>query len=366
MRLFKRFTLLYLLILAACSGNGPGGRYHFDLKDPSQPVLYWIPDEQEKILVQKSEWSATTSLFVVQDGKPANTPVSLKVSFRHDTCFMTPVMTLGYNMTFEWQVYLGKDTVKKRFQTPARLSSDPATCSILSVYPLKDSLPANTLLFHLFFSCPMREDPQAYKYVHIVDEKGKKMPFSWRQKASWADNGKHLILMIHPGRIKRGINYATASGPLFEPGRSYTLQTDEALLSLDSVVARPYSKLFYIQEADRVSPAFKPYTINRQPAAKTRDPLYIAFTEAMDYGAVEIGLTVKDQKGQLVKGHFQAANDSLWLFIPDLAWKTQPYDLVYNDYLADLASNPINRLFEEESIERMQNETQVAFRFTPR
>ncbi len=357
---------MYLLILAACYGKGPGGRYHFDLVDPSQPVLYWIPDEREKMLIQKSELAAIISLFVVQDGKPANTPVSLKVSFRDDTCFMTPAVTLGYSMTFEWQVYPGKDTVRKRFQTPAPLSSDPGTCSILSVYPLKDSLPANILLFHLFFSRPMKEDPQAYRHVHIVDEKGKKMPFSWRQKASWADSGKHLVLMIHPGRIKRGINYATASGPLFVPGKSYKLQTDEALLSLDSVVAEQHTKLIYIQEADRVSPAFKPHAMNRQPAAKSRDPLYIAFTEAMDYGSVEIGLTVKDQKGRLVKGHFQAVNDSLWLFIPDLAWKTQTYDLVYNDYLADLASNPVNRLFEEESIQKMQNETKVAFRFTPR
>lgn len=365
-RRLERFTFLYLLILAACSEKETGSRYHFDLNDPSQPVLYWIPGEEEKMRLQKSEWAVPASLFVVQDGKPANTPVGLKVSFRHDTCILTPVMPLGYTMTFEWQVYLGKDTVKKRFQTPTHSSSGPATCSILSVYPLKDSLPANTLLFHLFFSCSMREDPEAYRYVHIVDDKGKEMPFTWRQKASWTDNGKQLVLMIHPGRIKRGINYATGSGPLFEPGRSYTLKTDEALLSLDSVTARPYSKVFYIQEADRLSPAFKPSTMNRQPAAKSRQPLYIAFTEAMDYGAVTIGLAVKDAKGQLVKGHFQAANDSLWLFIPDQAWETQTYELVYNDYLADLASNHIDRLFEEGSAEKMRSETHPAFRFTPR
>jgi hypothetical protein len=366
LRLFKRSTLFYLLILAACSGKGPGSRYHFDLVDPTHPVLYWIPDEEEKILVQKSKWDTLISLFVVQDGEPANTSVSLKAVFRDDTCFVTPNMTLGPTMTFEWQVCLGKDTVKKRFQTPAHRPTDTVTCRIVSVYPLEDSLPSNNLLFHLFFSCPMREDPQAYKYVHIVDEKGKEKPFTWRQKASWADGGKQLIVMIHPGRIKRGINYASESGPLFEPGKAYKLITDEGLLSLDSVAARPYSKVLYIREADRSSPAFKPPTMNRQPAAKSREPLYIAFTEAMDYGAVTLGLTVKDAGGQLVRGHFQAANDSLWLFIPDLPWKTQTYELIYNDYLADLAGNPVNRLFEEESMEKMASEMQVAFRFTAR
>lgn len=366
MRLFKKLTILYLLILAACTNKSPGGQYHFDLDDPSRPVFYWVPEEQELVGIRKSEWNDIVALFVVQDGKVAQTPVGLQASFSHDTCLMTPVMPLGHDMTFEWQFYHGGDTVKKRFKTISSLSSAKAgSCTVVSMYPMTDTLPSNVLLFHLFFSQPMREDAQAFNYVHIIDEAGKEKPFTWRQKASWADSGRQLVLMIHPGRIKRGINYATATGPLFEHGKRYTLKTEGALVSIDGVQAEPYETTFYIKHADRRSPSFMLFDNQQKPKAGTREPLHISFNEPMDYGTVGIGVEVKDKSGKNVRGHFEAVSDSHWLFIPDAVWSASSYDLVYNDFLADLASNHIERLFEMGSAESMEKGAHVAFSFTP-
>jgi len=366
--LFKRYTItLCILILAACHKKPSDSQYHLDLKNASQPILYWIPDQHEKQLIQKNAWASLASLFVVENGKPATTPVGISGILKYDTFYITPVNLLGDDMTFEWQIYQGKDTIRKCFKTKSHPTASSSAAKMMSVYPLKDSLPCNILLFHFFFSAPMREDAQAYRHVHIKDEKGNSIPFVWRQKASWADSGKQLILMIHPGRIKRGINYATESGVLFEPGKNYTLETDEGLLPLGSdIPIKPSLKKFHIYKADRLSPGFKVLNKDNIPPMGSKQALTIAFTEAMDYGAASIGLSVQDQNGQTVKGKFSPVNDSLWLFKPESNWTGQTYQLVYNDYLADLASNHVSRLFEVKHIQNINRQTDIAFSFTPR
>jgi hypothetical protein len=337
-----------------------GSRYHLDLTDATQPVLFFETGQPS----DNSAFKRSAALFVLQDGKPSPISIETRTTRRHDTTFITPLSPLGEGLTFEWQIYADQDTIRKRFYTERVSRSGDKVPEIVSVYPQNTNLPSNILLFHLFFSEPMRQDAQAYNYVNIIDEKGQKIPFAWRQKASWADSGKQLVLMIHPGRIKQGINYATESGNLFEPGKYYTLQTDSGLLTLKGgISARIFRKKIHIIKPDRQSPGFSGKGNPQMIRTGSRQAVLIAFNEPMDYGSVGIGLYVLDKNGTRIPGTFKLSGDSTSLFTPGEAWQAGTYRVMYNEYLADLASNHIGRLFEVTDVKEIREQEFVAFSF---
>lgn len=351
-------------MLAACSVKTDSSQYQFNMQDATKPILFCILDNSEMERMQAGEWTKVSSLFIYKDSARVSIPVALIAFSRNDTFFIKPAVVLGNGMEFEWIVYNNDDTLCKRFKTPLPIAKTNEPSRVLAVYPLKDTLPANILLFHVFFSQPMVEDAQAYNYVHIINEKGIQIPFAWRQKASWSDSGKQLILMVHPGRIKNGISYAKDAGPLFETGKFYTFVVNDSIKPLiPGTKVKAYSKKLYVMKDDHKLPQFISYTKVNKLKMNTRQNLSIAFNEPMDYGAVSIGLLVKDSKGNIIKGRFNPINDSQWDFIPDQAWKKGDYQVMYNDYLADLASNHIDRAFEVKDVTQFSNTVGVGFVF---
>lgn len=355
---------IYSTILAACSGKTDGSQYQFNLNDATKPVLFYVMNLQELESMKDGNWSTLSSLYIYKDSARVSIPVALIGYSQNDTFFIKPAVVLGNGMEFEWLVYYKGDTICKRFKTPIPTASKNDSIKVLAVYPNKDNIPSNILLFHVFFSQAMAEDAQAYKYVHIINEAGVEIPFAWRQKASWSDSGRQLVLMVHPGRIKSGINYAKDAGPLFEPGKFYTFVVDDSIRPMiPGTKVKAYSKKLYVMKDDHKLPQFIPYTKVNILKVNTRQNLSIAFNEPMDYGAVSIGLEVKDSKGNTIKGQYHPINDSLWNFIPDHPWNKGQYQVMYNDYLADLASNHIKRAFEVQDVKQFNNLSGVGFVF---
>ena len=86
--------------------------------------------------------------------------------------------------------------------------------SVLMIYPSTDVLPANLLKFYLQFSRPMRETDAIFDHIRIIDDQGNVIEDPWRRAPLWSNDGTRLTLLIHPGRIKTGVNLNLDLGPL--------------------------------------------------------------------------------------------------------------------------------------------------------
>ncbi len=171
--------------------------------------------------------------------------------------------------------------------------------------------------------------------------------------------------MVHPGRIKRGITYATEEGALFEAGEQYTLQISNQIVSQQNqALEQFYTKSLFIKAPDRRSPLHAAYQ-KSWPHCNTTSPLMIAFSEPMDFGAAQIGIKVTDTTGQTVEGLLTAITDYQYKFLPSKPWQNQTYTVQYNEYLTDLASNHFNRIFEVKDVKTLMPVEGRIFDFVP-
>ena len=212
----------------------------------------------------------------------------------------------------------------------------------------------------------MNEDFMAFKDILIVDEEGVEKKMVWREKSNWANDGKHLVLMVHPGRIKRGIDYMQQLGPLFEEGKKYTLIIPQ---SLKDKYGRPlgqeYKKTFTVSAPDRDIPVYKQSTFVA-PQKNTKDTITLNFTEAIDYGTAYLGIGFFADDSKKVEGVVIPTNsDSQWGFVPTQKWQDKKYTITLNDYLADLASNHLTRKFEVEHLDSIAKRHTLKYTFMP-
>lgn len=93
---------------------------------------------------------------------------------------------------------------------------------VRGVSPAGDRLPANTLRFYLSFSTPMTRG-EAAEHLSLLGDDGEPVadPFLDPDQELWSADGTRLTVLLHPGRVKRGI--ASSPGPVLEPGKRYTL-----------------------------------------------------------------------------------------------------------------------------------------------
>jgi hypothetical protein len=217
-------------------------------------------------------------------------------------------------------------------------------------------------MFHVVFSSPMQQDPKAFQHVYIYDEQGKQKHKIWREKSNWAEGGRHLVLMIHPGRIKQGIGYAAEGGPLFEAGKQYRLVVDTFLKDqYNRPLKQEGSKTFRVTAADSHIPVFK-YDTAKKIASGSTDPFLFEFSEGMDYGAMQIGFNLIDNEGKKIAGTIDPLTDKSWKFTPDMPWTQGPYQLELNDYTTDFSGNHLVRKFEEARLEDMNKRYTLTFR----
>lgn len=355
-------TALLLLSIIGCTKNTSSFEPYVDQSDSLLPVFRFALNPGRETAFKKGDFNTLVKLFMVTENKVSQTPVGTSLILLNDTFESKPLNLLGYGIEFEWQLYYGKDTFRHRFKTPAKRTA-PGLVEVEKVFPLADSIPENTLLFHIIFNEPMIEDPMAFKLVSVIGESGEAMPFTWREKASWADNGTQLVLMIHPGRIKREIMYAKEYGPLFKPGKSYQLKVDSGIKSLSGKAFKGYFKTYTIKAVDRTSP--KIIGIKSAPKLHSTDAIIIEFDEGMDYGSLQIGMKIFDKDRKVVSGKMVAINDRLWQFTPETAWSNQYYSVDLDDYCADLASNHLGREFEVNKVEDMKRDIKLSVSFTP-
>lgn len=361
--LLKKWLPLLLILIQACTNKEKATGVIIDSSDARKPVIKLPVTTKQKTKGQKAGWESLTSLFVVENGKPATTPVACRYTFNNDTLYCTPHLQLGNGLEFEVQVYRSGDTLIKRFTVPANPNTGPLP-QVIAVYPDADMISANILMFHAVFNTPMSENPLAFRQVKLFDENGAEKQMVWREKSNWADSGRHLVLMIHPGRVKRGIGYFEGEGELFKPGKKYTLVITTEITDQDGrSLVKEYTKTFTATQPDRVMPEFKQNKFTA-PAPGTLSPLELTFSEGMDYGSMAIGIKVTDSAGKKVNGTVIPITGEKWRFLPKEPWQKSTYTVELNDFITDITGNHLVRRFEEKDIQNMNNRQPVIFTFT--
>jgi hypothetical protein len=249
-------------------------------------------------------------------------------------------------------------------QTPA---SPPPTV-VQSVYPTADVLPANLLKFYVYFSRPMRETARIFDQISILDEQtGLPIDDPWRRTMMFSDDATRVTLLIHPGRIKKGVNLREELGPVLLPGRRYTLILGADLLDGDGrPLGHEYRKSFSTSAEDPVRPSLDLWRIE-PPAAASSDPLIAIFPKPLDHALARRMIIVLGPDRRPVPGRVELMDhQTRWRFIPDRPWVQGSHVLAADENLEDLAGNTPSRVFDADLDNPDQGPVVLQRQFTPR
>lgn len=326
-----------------------------DLQSRKPIVTAAIPEHEAKEIFRNYQQQASSILnvYLVINGIPATTPLSGKYEMKGSHLSFTPMVALGEDLEFEVVYSLNETKTTKRFHTPAKPVSNQVT-SVVTSYPTAETIPYNTLFFHVRFTAPMFQDRKAYEHVHIFNDENKEIWNAWRQKSFWLDDGKLLVVMVHPGRVKTGIRYA---GPLFDSTKQYKLVVSRNLKDANgNMLKSDYERLYRIGGEDRESPVA---VINKHviPNADTRQPVKLEFSEGMDYASVFDGTKLYDNKGSQIACTIETdEKNQTFLLKPHENWRKGKYTLSLRGDVYDFAANRINRLFEITDIRQVESD----------
>ncbi len=227
----------------------------------------------------------------------------------------------------------------------ATIGSKPS--KVAAIYPSGDVLPENVLKFYIHFSDPMRRG-RAYDWIELL-ENGKPLesPFLELGEELWDREQKRFTLLVHPGRIKRGVKPNMDSGPAMKVGTQYTLRISSKWQTASGQqLDEAFGKSFRVTWPDREQPHPSNWKI-QVPAAQTKGPVSLEFEEPLDHALLHHMLRVVSLDGASVQGEVQVGSKhDQWSLVPETAWKPGRYQIIVNSTLEDLCGNSIARPFE--------------------
>ena len=151
------------------------------------------------------------------------------------------------------------------------------------IYPTSETLPENQLKLYIHFSAPMAGG-DGLRFVKLLDENGNEVvdPFLSLGNAFWARDYRRYTVFFDPGRVKRGILPNEQMGRPILDGHRYTLVIDQEWRDAEGLsLAAPYRKKFIAGPPDEIPIDPEAWTVH-PPAAGTREPLVVDFTEPLD------------------------------------------------------------------------------------
>jgi hypothetical protein len=247
----------------------------------------------------------------------------------------------------------GAATVSNVFSIP-KADMKPTTV-VERVYPSTNVLPENQLKFYIHFSAGMARG-FAYEHISLIDQSGARVdvPFLELGEELWDPAGRRFTLFFDPGRIKRGLISQQQLGIALQEGKRYTLVIDKGWKDAQGrPLVADFRKTFTVAPADRKPIDIKAWTI-RKPVAGTRNPLTVVFPEPLDHAILQRELDVVTSAGTVIEGGVAVGPDERsWIFTPDTGWKKGTYAVRVGTALADLAGNMIDRPFEIDVFERV-------------
>ncbi len=306
--------------------------------------------EPEREALMKAGPSAFPEILAVFAGdrapdKPAITGVhELDAEGLH----FRPRFPFVSDLTYTARLDLGGAVVVRRFEVAAPQGRPPR---VLAVFPSADVLPENLLRFYIHFSQPM-EAKGAQRHVRLVDGSGEEVPLAFVEieHGLWDPRQTRLTVLLHPGRIKRGVAPGERLGPPLRAGGSYTLVVDA---SMPDTSGRPlgstFERRFRVAAADRESPCAR-RTAARRRRAVPSEPLVLRLPEPLDEALLRRLVWVEEATGRALEGAVEVRNgETVWSFRPSAPWSPRRVRVARQPALEDRAGNRFDRLFDREA-----------------
>ncbi|SMP26816.1 hypothetical protein SAMN06264346_10967 [Chryseobacterium profundimaris] len=317
-------------------------------KNPDKPIFKAFPIEEN--IKQPSD---IFKIFMIQNNTESQTSLLGSYYKIEDTIFFEPQFELGEGLSFSVNFSYKNNTVKKLYKTKPIDNSIIQEIDVKEIYPRDNKIPKNVLTFYVEFPVPMIEDESVYRYVNLLDENKKTLAHVWYNKARWISD-KVMMIMIHPGRVKKDISYYDNLGEIFTVSKKYYLEITDKIKPLNSNSKLIYfTKEFEIINPLNTCPKVLEDKLNN-PKKNTFDKLKIAFDRPIDFFSAQIGISVKNYdsdiafEGKIIPG----SEDTEWYFVPAKPWTEKKYTLIFNKYLSDPSGNSLIKPFETTTIKK--------------
>lgn len=334
-------TLSLALVLVA---QTPGD-VHFRRGDAVDVIARLTPEQQKAIPVGPVSAEAGEALLHVarvdeKTGK-AGAPMIGRYERERDLLIFRPRFGFERGLLYRAAFAGRSDNFR-----PA-LANNGVPAQVDKIFPSADVLPANHLKFHIHFTAPMRGGRDIFEQIQILDQDGVPITDVWLHDELWDATGTHLILYIHPGRIKWGLVLREILGPVLVPRRDYTLVIRGAMLDANGQkLGKDVTKKFRTTAEDRVRVDLAEWKIT-PPAAGGALPVEVAFSKSIDRDSLSRFLTIVDSRGNAVAGnHSVGAKELTWSFTPKTPWAAEEFSLRIDPRMEDVAGNTPVRPFD--------------------
>jgi hypothetical protein len=277
----------------------------------------------------------------------------------------TPRFPLCAGATYRASLKAAGSTTSLDYHIPMLAAKEPP--KVVKIYPSADVLPANHLRFYIYFDRPMRGGKELFKHLAILDDKGKEVEEPWLVDEIWDEENNCLILYIHPGRIKWGVELRELMGPVLYEKRSYALIVRGEWTDLDgNKIGKDTIKKFRTTAEDRVRIELDEWKLTA-PKAGTRDALALTFPKSIDYRSLHTGLTVVNGKAEKIGGAISVGKDERsWSFTPAQPWQAGLHRVRVSPDLEDPAGNTPSRPFDLDLLSPRPPAQNLQIEFEPR
>jgi hypothetical protein len=210
--------------------------------------------------------------------------------------------------------------------------AEPSSPRVVLVQPSGPQVPANLLRISIRFATQV-EGPVLPR-ISLLHTDRRKIQEPFLEQELWSPEGNVLTFMLHPGRVKSGLNARAELGPILSAG-------DEVSLALDGLTIKRWK----VGPADESGPVISAWKIS-VVRAESLQPLVLTLDGPIDGRDVDY-LAIADTRGRRVAGRARlTVGESSWTFTPNAPWRAGAYNLVARSTLEDPAGNQLGGRFE--------------------
>lgn len=267
----------------------------------------------------------------------------------------TPIFPFTNNVSYD---VVFADKVLFTF-TPTSKAEGP---KYVTIYPQASRLPENFLKFYFEFDQKMAVG-KFYDNLHLF-KNGKEVDaaFVLLNPELWDPEGRILTVWLDPGRVKRDLGPNRHAGQVLNEGSEYQLVLDAEFQSATGqALSKKAIKEFVVIGRDVIKPNISHWKITT-PITGGSKAMLLATNEPMDHSIIYM-LKIMDSTENQVPGQITFVDDQNFRFIPKSSWKPGSYTLQINARIEDLASNNLNRLFDEDLEKKDNLPTDIPYYF---
>ncbi|MEO1319722.1 MAG: DcaP family trimeric outer membrane transporter, partial [Pseudomonadota bacterium] len=232
------------------------------------------------------------------------------------------------------------------------LASCPAADSAAGpeLYPTASVLPENLLRVYVYFPRPMGPDVSASD-VLLLGPDGDAIPgaFLPTRFGLWSPDRRRLTVLLDPGRVKTGLEANNALGRALQAGSRYAVRVPGTLRDAEGCPLGEDAVFeFTAGPSDDETPAPETWQLTL-PSAGTREELAVDLGSTHDHVSMAYRLRVLTAQGKRVGGSVSLAQaERVWQFIPSAPWSSEPYQVIVDPQLEDLAGNRPGVVFDRD------------------